>query len=105
MEIHHHSHTDPAHQTNRKKFTHYLWEFLMLFLAVFCGFLAEYQLEHTMERQREKEYMNSLAADIKNDIVILSTAIKTNELQINGKDTMVSLIQSGTVPPDKVDYF
>ena len=27
--------------TPRKKWTHYFWEFLMLFLAVFCGFLAE----------------------------------------------------------------
>jgi len=35
MEVHSHAHTD------RKKWTHYLWEFLMLFLAVFCGFLAE----------------------------------------------------------------
>ena len=35
MEVHHHGHTE------RKKWTHYLWEFLMLFLAVFAGFLAE----------------------------------------------------------------
>jgi len=39
MEIHAHSHTP------RKKWTHYFREFLMLFPAVFCGFLAEYQLE------------------------------------------------------------
>jgi hypothetical protein len=25
----------------QKKFTHYVWEFLMLFLAVSCGFLTE----------------------------------------------------------------
>jgi hypothetical protein len=30
MEVHAHAHTA------RKKWTHYLWEFLMLFLAVFC---------------------------------------------------------------------
>ena len=36
MEVHQHTHTP------RKKWTHYFWEFLMLFLAVFCGFLAEY---------------------------------------------------------------
>ena len=39
MEIH-----APTH-TPRKKWTHYFREFLMLFPAVFCGFLAEYQLE------------------------------------------------------------
>ena len=49
MEVHAHSHTD------RKKFTHYLWEFLMLFLAVFCGFLAENYREHIIEHQREKQ--------------------------------------------------
>ena len=52
MEIHHHAHgSDPDSSTSsghrgRKKWTHYFWEFLMLFLAVFCGFLAENQREH-----------------------------------------------------------
>jgi len=32
-------------QTPRKKWIHYFCEFLMLFLAVFCGFLAEYKLK------------------------------------------------------------
>ena len=54
MEVHAHTHTE------RKKWTHYLWEFLMLFLAVFCGFLAENQREHYIEHQREKQYMRSL---------------------------------------------
>ena len=48
MEVHHRSHT------TGKKWTHYFWEFLMLFLAVFCGFLAENQREHVIEKKREK---------------------------------------------------
>ena len=36
MEVHAHTHTPPASGgTGRKKWTHYFWEFLMLFLAVF----------------------------------------------------------------------
>ena len=35
MEVHAHSHTP-----QKEKWTHYFWEFLMLFLAVFCGFLC-----------------------------------------------------------------
>jgi hypothetical protein len=66
MEVHAHSHTE------RKKWTHYLWEFLMLFLAVFCGFLAEYQLEHKIERDREKQFIMSLAGDIKADNEIIN---------------------------------
>ena len=58
MEVHHHSHlasgethtSSPPAGRAGKKWTHYFWEFLMLFLAVFCGFLAEYQLEHTIEK-------------------------------------------------------
>lgn len=61
MEVHHHSHT------SRKKWTHYLWEFLMLFLAVFCGFLAENEREHFVEHNREKQYMRSLVADLQTD--------------------------------------
>ena len=53
MEVHHHSHTaSPPAGRAGKKWTHYFWEFLMLFLAVFCGFLAEYQLEHKIESDR-----------------------------------------------------
>ena len=66
MEVHHHSHTVPM-AIGRKKWTHYFWEFLMLFLAVFCGFLAENQREHYVEHQREKQYIRSLVSDVKTD--------------------------------------
>jgi hypothetical protein len=70
MEVHAHTHTP------RKKWTHYFWEFLMLFLAVFCGFLAEYKLEQTIERHREKEYMTSLYKDLKTDTSNLRNLLK-----------------------------
>ncbi|HEX6847470.1 MAG TPA: hypothetical protein VF144_10845 [Chitinophagaceae bacterium] len=71
MEVHHHSHPSTSSGT-RKKWTHYFWEFLMLFLAVFCGFLAEYQLEHKIERDRAKE----LAVSFYNELKADSAAIK-----------------------------
>ncbi len=61
MEVHAHSHTA------RKKWTHYFWEFLMLFLAVFCGFLAEYQLEHLIEKQKGRQYISSFLQDLEID--------------------------------------
>jgi hypothetical protein len=69
MEVHHHSHTA------RKKWTHYFWEFLMLFLAVFCGFLAEYQLEHKIERDRGNQYIRSFFEDLKYDTSHLNAVI------------------------------
>ena len=53
MEVHHHTHASHG----KKKLSHYFWEFLMLFLAVFCGFLAEYQLMHKNERDREGQFI------------------------------------------------
>ena len=55
MEVHHHS------QSQRKKNCKaYFREFLMLSLAVFCGFLAENFREH----QREKQFMTTLLDDV-----------------------------------------
>ena len=69
MEVHHHAHTGPdSHQgSSKKRWTHYFWEFLMLFLAVFCGFLAENFREHKVEDLRAKEFARSLIQDLKND--------------------------------------
>jgi len=47
VEVYQHTHTAG------KKWTHYFREFIMLFVAVFCGFLAEYQLEHRIEIDRQ----------------------------------------------------
>ena len=86
MEVHAHTHTP------RKKWTHYLWEFLMLFLAVFCGFLAEYQLEHTIEHQREKQYIHSLVSDIKSDISQLEELDKEWAECFNATDTLLKYL-------------
>ena len=85
MEVHAHSHTP------RKKWTHYFWEFLMLFLAVFCGFLAEYQLEHTIENQRAKIYANNLYDELKKDTARLSALIKINNGISSKLDTFCML--------------
>ena len=61
MEVHQHSHTP------RKKWTHYFWEFLMLFLAVTLGFFVENQREHYIEAKREKQYIQSFYEDLTAD--------------------------------------
>jgi hypothetical protein len=86
MEVHAHTHTA------RKKWTHYFWEFLMLFLAVFCGFLAEYQLEHKIEKDREKQFMLSLLKDLEKDTVSINTALAGNRYLLRGLDTLLNII-------------
>jgi hypothetical protein len=86
MEVHTHTHTA------RKKWTHYFWEFLMLFLAVFCGFLAENQREHMIEHNREKQYMITMLEDLKADIPLLDSTIKNFEIVNTSIDTVTQAI-------------
>ena len=85
MEVHHHSHTA------RKKWTHYFWEFLMLFLAVFCGFFAEYQLEHKIERDREKQFIRSLFYDIKADTASFHRILLARNKREKSQDSILLL--------------
>jgi hypothetical protein len=86
MEVHHHAHTA------RKKWTHYLWEFLMLFLAVFCGFLAEYQLEHKIEKDRELQYIRSLYEDLRENDKMFSQVVIAQRNRINIMDSMINML-------------
>ena len=88
MEVHAHSHTA------RKKWTHYLWEFLMLFFAVFCGFLAEYQLEHVIEHQREQKYAESLIQDLETDTVHLEAYINLRKEKRIMMDSLMLLLST-----------
>src|SRR6185503_19213538 len=68
--------------------------FLMLFLAVFCGFLAEYQLEHKIEKDREKQYIKSLLADLENDQQILSRHMLHLETGILRMDSVITILNA-----------
>ena len=96
MEVHHHAHTA------RKKWTHYFWEFLMLFLAVFCGFLAEYQLEHTIEKGREKQYMTSLLEDLQIDTAMLQNEFELGAQQKIIADSLVEVINNQPLTSDNI---
>jgi hypothetical protein len=87
MEVHHHPHTA------RKKWTHYLWEFIMLFLAVFCGFVAENQREHITEKQRAKEYSKALISDLEGDTLILGKNLKEISERLNEIDSFLFYLE------------
>ena len=91
MEVHAHTHTP------RKKWTHYFWEFLMLFLAVFCGFLGEYQLEHVIEQKREKQFIEALIEDLKLDTIGMNSFAERNKKKIMDLDALSRFIWDNTI--------
>ena len=89
MDVHTHTHT-PS-----KKFTHYLWEFLMLFLAVFAGFLAENLREHIVEHRRAVQFARSSVVDLKADTAALKMAISYGDKKVKAIDSFFSQIELG----------
>lgn len=86
MEVHHHPHTE------RKKWHHYFWEFLMLFLAVTLGFFVENQREHYVEGKREKEYIRSMVEDLKTDVRYFSAEIVGRKQNRIMTDSLINLL-------------
>ena len=92
MEVHHHAHSSPEGSgASRRKWTHYFWEFLMLFLAVFCGFLAENLREHKVEDLRAKQFARSLIQDLSNDTSAIQSHKRTAKHYIDICDTLLGL--------------
>ena len=93
MEVHHHAH-DPAAPHHNKNWENYFWEFLMLFLAVFCGFLAEYQLEHKIERDREKKFIQTFIEDLKTDTADIKRVLAFRKQKWERMDSLTLLLRS-----------
>jgi len=72
MEVHHHSH-------HPKKWKEYLTEFLMLFLAVSMGFIAENIREKLTENERSDELMKSFISDVRENQKQLDSIISNNK--------------------------
>ena len=88
MEVHHHSHTA------RKKWTHYFWEFLMLFLAVSLGFYAENTREGILHKKEVKTQLNSMLSDLQSDMILFDSVTDRNSYGAQMADSLVELLHS-----------
>ena len=96
MEVHQHSHINHS-----KRWKNYLYEFLMLFLAVSAGFFMENLREHHVENEREEKYMKSFVTDLKSDLVNIDSTIARNLLAKMYYDSLFYLLTL----PDHSDKF
>jgi len=87
MEVHHH----PDLHHKPKKWKEYFLEFLMIFLAVSLGFIAENLRESLVNKEKEKKYMENLVRDLKEQEKSISETIKKNEDRIISLDTFVKI--------------
>ena len=90
MEVHKH----PHHVTHKKKWGEYLLEFIMLFLAVFLGFLAENLRERIVQHNIEKEYIHSLVEDLKSDTLQSNEILVLLNSRSAGVDSVITALSS-----------
>ena len=87
METHAHElHKAPGHG-----FKHYFFEFFMLFLAVTLGYFVENIREHYLNKEIEKQSIESVVAALASDTVQLKNIITANEKVIRHLDSLVHL--------------
>src|SRR5438552_4843240 len=82
------THASHLHKAPGYGFKHYLFEFLMLFLAVYCGFLAENWREHLVTQKMEKQYVKSFYQDLTADENDLQQIINNLEYQVRTSDSL-----------------
>jgi hypothetical protein len=93
MDVQHHAHA----ASKEKHFKHYLFEFLMLFLAVSAGFLVENQREHYVEHNRAKDYAKSLIEDLAADTTEILDVIKEDKTLFICFDSINTTVQKGVI--------
>ena len=103
MEVHKH----PHHVTHKKKWGEYLLEFLMLFLAVFLGFVAENIREHAVKKNRAKQFALLLIDDLVADTIELNKAQKVWSNIVIASDSLAVLLKetNNKIPVGKIYYY
>src|SRR5436190_20240299 len=99
MEVHAHTHNH-----EKKKWNHYLWEFLMLFLAVFAGFLAENQREHIVEKKRAHQFLQSMLVDVRTNIKNLDSLLRQDSEIITNHNSLVLWLLADSVSIDRAAF-
>jgi hypothetical protein len=97
MEVHHHA---GGHHGD-KKFKDYFLEFLMIFLAVTMGFLAENFREFITDKSHVVELAGQLKEDLMNDTANVQKLIEFETEEVKRTDSLYSML---IIPADRIDY-
>ncbi len=95
MEVHH-----PHHPTQKKKWSEYIIEFIMLFTAVTLGFFAENIREHLAENTKKNELMKIVSLDLQRDLKQLDFHQQDYEVKFKTCDSVIDMLNSD---PDKIN--
>jgi hypothetical protein len=85
MEVRHHPHVE------KKGMKEYFLEFLMIFVAVTMGFIAESTRENIANRVKEKHYIKSIITDLKKDTANIALSIHMQNLLVKKMENVLNI--------------
>lgn len=89
MEIHHHRKRSKKQRTLRE----YLFEFIVIFVAIVGSYIAENIREHAVNKHKENEYLASFLHDLVSDSTGINSSIATNRSQVKGLDSLLMIMK------------
>jgi hypothetical protein len=89
--------------------THQVWmqfrEFIMLFLAVFCGFLAENYREDRQEEEMARGYLKSMVMDLQRDSTQLEQMLRLTRKTFQATDSLRSELLSNRIETNSIPAY
>jgi len=100
METHAHAlHKVPGHG-----WKHYLFEFLMLFLAVTLGFIVENLREHIVEHERATQFLQSMLVDVRTNKKNLDSLVQQDRDLIVSYEFLVNWLLADSTTIDRAAF-
>jgi hypothetical protein len=99
MEVHHHP------EVEKKGPKEYFLEFLMIFLAVTMGFIAENIREHISDREKEEAFMKSLVLDVRDDFTLIHEQQNNFESKVVLLDSLITQLNGVSMPTNTNDLY
>ncbi|MBV9962891.1 MAG: hypothetical protein JO072_11655 [Parafilimonas sp.] len=84
-----------------EKWNHYLFEFLMLFLAVTAGFFVDNRREVYMEKQKANQFSKQLLADLRKDSLLFENRNRDIQLLQTGFDKLVRILTQDSIASNR----
>ena len=100
MEVHH-----PHHPTQKKKWSEYIIEFVMLFTAVTLGFFAENIREHLAENEKKQELMKIVSLDLQRDLKQLEFHQNDYAVKFKTCDSLMEILDVSPKIINKNKYY
>lgn len=88
-----------------KKLTDFVFEFMLIFLAISGGFFANNLRENIIDRKKEKEFIASMVRDLEEDTASVRNIMINDSVQAKGLDSLLTLLDTSGSDVDIYKFY